>query len=74
MLLTGFTDSAVFVILGFYLLINAGVLWVLNRLIGNKITIRSKGVYWLVMIVLSIITTFLLLNLITTFTGKDLLE
>lgn len=71
MLLSGFTNSVIF---GIYVGICAIVLLVLKKTIGNLLNITNRIGYWLVLILLSIIMTPLLLILITTITGKGLLE
>lgn len=72
--LSGFTDSAVFVVLGIYFAINLIILLVLKQILGKHIKVSSKTGYWAILVLLSIIVTFLLLSLVTTITGKGLLE
>ena len=74
LILSGFTDSAIFAISGLYFVINLIVLLILKPLIGNHIRIGNKVLHLTVLILLSIIITFLLLGLITTITRKGLLE
>jgi hypothetical protein len=73
-LLSGLTNSAVFVIFGIYFTVNLIALLVLRKLLRNYIKINNNILYWSVLIFLSTIVTFLLLGFITTITGKGLLE
>ena len=73
-LLSGFTNSGIFVIFGLYLIINTIILLILKATIGNWIRVNNKILYWIVLFLLSIIVTFSLLNLVTSITGRGLLE